>query len=388
MKKSYFILSLVIVLVLSVAIIAYGTWLNQQGEFQIAKRMEERTLQLRGAKAELRTLYPRIVLDTINLTSDEMADAVALIDGRITDIYVDKNSYVNKGDTIFVVVNESIPLQIKEAESGIMKARAALRQAENDYQRYTRLREKDAASVQQYDAALAQYEAALASLDEMETRKAQLLVQSSRQYVTAPVDGKVLVLYRQQGAYVAAGTALALVGNFRYLYFSTPVEDETVTRLNINQQAELTFEDSDFQKVFNTNYEAGNLGSEQTFTAQIIEITPPLSEPAAIRSVRWQIDNSSGLLEPQTYGGVTFRLSEGHKCLTVPLSSIIDRQNTEVFVVKDDNTLEKRKVKIGIEDDKFIEILGGLSAGEIVVTSGVKGLEDNAKVSVTLEEVQ
>lgn len=87
---------------------------------------------------------------------------------------------------------------MKEAESGIAKALAALRQAENDYQRYSRLIEKDATSVQQYDAAVAQYEAAKASLDEMETRKAQLLVQSSRQYVTAPVDGKVLVLYRNK----------------------------------------------------------------------------------------------------------------------------------------------------------------------------------------------
>ncbi len=68
-------------------IIAYGTWLNYQGEFQIAKRMEERTVQLKGAKAELRTLHPQIVLDTINLTSDEMADAVALIDGRIEAVY-------------------------------------------------------------------------------------------------------------------------------------------------------------------------------------------------------------------------------------------------------------------------------------------------------------
>ncbi|MBQ7476083.1 MAG: efflux RND transporter periplasmic adaptor subunit [Selenomonadaceae bacterium] len=388
MKKSYFILSLAIVLILSVAIIAYGTWLNQQGEFQIAKRMEERTLQLRGAKAEFRTLQPKIVLETINLTSDEMADAVALIDGRIEEIYVDKNSYVNSGDLICSVVNENISSQIKEAESGIMKARATLRQAENDYQRYVRLREKDATSLQQYDAALAQYEAALASLDEMETRKAQLPIQSSRQQVTAPVDGKVLVLYRQQGAYVSAGTALALVGNFRYLYFSTPVEDQTVTRMNINQQAELIFDDSDFQKVFNTNYEAGNLGSAQTFTARIMEITPPLSQPAAIRSVRWQIDNSSGLLEPQTYGGVTFRLSEGHKCLAVPLPAIIDRENTEVFVVKNDSTIERRKVQIGIEDDDFIEILGGLKEGEVVVTSGMKGLEDNAKVSITLEEFQ
>ncbi len=149
----------------------------------------------------------------------------------------------------------------------------------------------------------------------------------------------------------------------------------------------LTFADSDFQKIFNTNYEAGNLGSAQTFTAQIMEITPSLSKPAVIRSVRWQIDNSSGLLEPQNYGGVTFRLSEGHHCLTISLSAIIDRNDSEVFVVKEDGTLERRKVKTGIEDDKFIEILSGLSANEIVVTSEMKGLKDDAKVSITLEEV-
>ena len=212
-------------------------------------------------------------------------------------------------------------------------------------------------------------------MDEIETRKAQLLVQFSRKYVTAPIDGKVLVLYRQQGAYVSAGTAPTPVGNFRYLYFSTPVEDQTVARMNINQQAVLTFDDSDFQKVFNTNYEAGNLGSAQTFTAQIMDITPPLSQPVAIRSVRRQIDNSSGLLETQNSSGVAFKLSEGHSCLTIPLSAITDRKDIEVFVVKADNTLEKRKVQTGIEDNKFIEILGGLSAGEVVVTSGMKGLE-------------
>ncbi len=93
-------------------------------------------------------------------------------------------------------------MQIKESESGIAKAQAALLQAENDCTRYKRLIEKY--------AAVAQYEAAK-SLEEMETRKEQLLIQSARQNVIASVDGKILVLYRQQGAYVSAGTSLALV---------------------------------------------------------------------------------------------------------------------------------------------------------------------------------
>ena len=44
MKHSYFIVALVIVLMLSFGLIYYGAYLNDQGEVQIAKRMEERTL--------------------------------------------------------------------------------------------------------------------------------------------------------------------------------------------------------------------------------------------------------------------------------------------------------------------------------------------------------
>lgn len=385
MKHSYFIAALVVVLMLSFGLIYYGAYLNDRGEVQIAKRMEERTLPLVGAKVSTRSINPRIVLDSINLYSNEMTDAVALIDGRITQVLVDKNTRVATGDTLFVIENESIPLKLQEAESSILKAKAALRQAENDFKRYMRLRDQDATTAEKFDAAEAQYNAASAELAASETRKQQLMVQDARQQVISPISGKVLVLYRQLGAYVQAGTSLALVGDFSKLYFSTPVEDETSSRMMIGQRAELVFVNNDFNKVFNTNYEAGNQGSNQRFTAQITEIVPDPSQPAAIRNVFWQVDNESGLLEPQTYGGVSFKLIQPHQCLAVPLKAMADTSHSTVFVVKADNTLERRKVKTGADDGEFIEVLEGLDVGEVVVTSGMQGLEDGTKVSITLE---
>ena len=385
MKHSYFIIALVTVLLLSFGIIYYGAYLNDQGEVQISKRMEERTLPLAGAKVSTRSINPRIVLDSINLYSNEMTDAVALIDGRITGVLVDKNTQVNKGNPLFIIENENIPLKLQEAESSILKAKAALRQAENDYKRYIRLRDQDATTAEKFDAAEAQYNAASAELEASETRKQQLLVQDARQQVISPISGKVLVLYRQLGSYVQAGTSLALIGNFNKLYFSTPVEDETSSRMLIGQKAELVFANNDFKKVFNTSYEAGNQGSNQRFTAQITEIVPDPSQPAAIRNVFWQVDNESGLLEPQTYGGVSFKLIQPHQCLAVPLRAMIDMSRSSVFVVKADNTLERRPVKTGTDDGEFIEVLEGLSADEIVVTSGMQGLTEGAKVSITLE---
>ena len=85
MKRPFF-LGLGTILILIIALIVYGTYLNQRGESQIAERMSDRTIPLRGAKVQMRQLKPRLALDTLNLYSNKMADAVALLDGRITSM--------------------------------------------------------------------------------------------------------------------------------------------------------------------------------------------------------------------------------------------------------------------------------------------------------------
>ncbi len=384
--KRYFMAGLGIVLALSLGAIFYGAWLNERGEYQITRRMEERRLTLHGAKAAARPLSPQLTVNSVNLFSNDMADAVALVDGRIVECHVPKGSFVRRGDVIFTLENENIPLQIQEAESNILQAQAELKRAENNYARYQILKAHDAASAQQFDEAEAAFLSAQSHLGVAEAKAAQLRVQESRQQVVAPIDGKVLVLYRQQGAYVQGGSSLALVGDFRFLYFTSPVEDEAARHLLIGQEAELIFQSKDFKKVYGTDYAAGNLGSRQTFTATIAKITPSLDQPAAMRNILWQVDNSSGLLEPQTYGGVSFHSKRSHGALTVPLAAMADNDHKSVFIVKDDGTIERRPVHTGADDGTYIEVLSGLSEGEIVVTSGMEGLTDGAHAEIILDD--
>ncbi len=383
--KKYFMIGLAIVLALSLGAIFYGAWLNERGEFQIARRMEERRLTLHGARAAIRSLHTRIVANALNLYSNDMADAVALVEGRIVESRAPKGSRVRQGDTLFVLQNENIPLQIQEAESNILQAQANLRRAENNYRRYQILKASDAASAQQYDDAEATYFSAEAALQVAEAKLEQLRVQEARQEVKAPIDGRVLVQYRQQGAYVQGGTSLALVGNFDHLYFTASVEDKDARRLSRGMEAELVFSSKDFKKVYGTDYAAGNLGSQQVFTAVVTEIRPPLSEPAAMRSVLWQVDNHSGLLEPQTYGGVSFQARQSHDALTVPISALSEGNEKAVFVGREDGTVERRPVKTGTSDGTYVEVLSGLSAGEVVVISGTEGLTDGMFAEIVLD---
>ena len=383
--RKYFIAGIAIILALSVGTIYYGASLNQRGESHIMQRLEENRLEVPGTKAVVREIRAKVKLPTVTLHTGAMIDVVALIEGRIVSSLVSKNGLVHKGDVIFVIENEKIALQLKEAEAGVLKARSELKRTENNYNRYLQLRAANAISISQFDEAEAAYVAAQANMEAAESKRDQLIVQDSRQSVTAPIDGRIIVIYRQQGAYVNEGTSLAMVGDFSSLYFVVPMEDENARYLSIGQEVDLTFGKRAFQKAYNTEYEAGNLGNKQTFLATVQDITPPLTEPATIRNVFWQVVNTSGLLEPQTYGTVSFQFRQGHRCLAVPMIALTNDSRNSVFVVQSDGVIKKRAVKTGADDGEWIEITSGLEVGETVITGGIDGLTDGMSVSVALE---
>jgi len=383
--KKYYALGLALVLVCAVALIAYGMYLNKAGELKITERMDNRAIPLQGEKVAFRNIQPTFVLDTVNLYSEEMADAVALIDGRLTDAFIAKNDKVRQGQNLFMIVNEDIPLKIEQAQSGIARAEAQLANARSTYARYTRLMEKDATSKEKFEESEMQFRAAEAGLKEAVTVRDQLLVQEGRQQITAPIDGEVLILYRQIGSYVTAGTPIALIGNFGTLYFSMPIEDKFAKNIFVGENFELNFKNSAaLRKAYDTEFAAGNLGSEQSFPVKIREITPSLNKVAAMRKIVFEVDNRVGLLEQQTYNGVTLRVMSPRRALTVPLAAMTDTNKDAVFVVTADNTLERRAVRTGADDGSYIEITAGLREGETVVTSATTGLESGVKVEVTL----
>lgn len=414
--RKYFFITLAAISLLVIATIAYGAYLNSAGENQIAMRMADRTIPLQGAVAKTRSIRTRLVLDSINLYSNEMTDAVALLDGRITSVNVKKNTSVRAGDVLFNLTNEELPLKIKQAEidiikidseilkadSEIVKAQSYLARAKNDYARYARLRERDAVSREKFDEVTAMLQEAqvnfevaslqkkqvLAQRDSVVAQHQQLLLENSHSEVTAPIDGEILIIYKQLGSYVTAGTPLALVGNFRTLYFSIPVTDYVAKNFADAGTITIDFNRATFSKIYDTDFEAGNNGENQRFIASILEVSPAISQPAAMRTIIWQVNNKAGLLEPQTFNNVIIQTLSNNPCLTIPLAAMTDDSRTTVFVADENGILEKRNVTSGIDDGTFIEIISGLREGEVVVTSGVDGLADGMKADITLKETE
>ncbi len=386
MKRYYFI-GITVILVLAVALVGYGAWLNFSDENQIARRMEERALQITGAKAQKRELRPSLALDTVRLYSDKITDAVALTDGRIVRWAVAKNSPVRAGDLLLTMNNEQIPVRIQQAASAVRRAEAVLAQAVNSFHRQERLLARQATSQEKYEEAEAQYLAASEALTEAQAQYEQYQIQQQWLNVYSPVDGDVLLVYQREGSYVQAGMPVALVGDFSRMQFDTTLSNSDTRYLSVGTRVVLRFQDATtLQKAYGTGYAAGNHGSNPEVRARLVNIDPPPSEPADVRRTVWEIDNRSQIFEPMTYTGVTLETEAAHLCLTVPKQALLDSKMDAVFVVDADGILHRRNVVAGAKDEKSVEIISGLSEGEVVAMGRLDGLSDGQRVDIVMQK--
>ena len=388
--KKILLIGLAFTMSLVVGLMLYGAYLNHFGESKIMRRLEDRRITLVGDRAEFRRIHPMIHFDTMTLSSADMADTVSLIDGRIAAILVQRNDDVTQGQVICQLVNGEYGLKIQEIDSNIMEAEAKLRQARSDYERYQRLWKQEAASKEKLEETQTTYQALMTRVAALEAQREQLRLQESYQTVTAPITGKVLLIYQTAGAFVKAGTALILVGNNATLQFSKTMKDDAARWHAVGQQVGMSFLLEDFQKAYDTSYGVGNRGEKQDFTATVVSVDPPLDRPAEMRRVMWSVDNSSGVLDMKTYKNVELRSFEEYRCLTVPLVAVENPTGERplVFVLDAAGEIQIRDVTLGVRDKDYIEIRSGVSEGEIVITSGKEGLESGMKAEVQLGDAR
>ncbi len=95
----------------------------------------------------------------------------------------------------------------------------------------------------------------------------------------------------------------------------------------------------------------------------------PVSRTVRVRSA---MPNEDGRLRPGMFLTVTL-LKESVKAIMIPERALIPERSTQyVFVVDDNQRVERREVHIGRRRPGEVEILNGLSTGERVIVDGTQ----------------
>ena len=142
------------------------------------------------------------------------ADVVAVapdVSGLVTEIPVNDNQEVKRGDVLFRVDPERFQIALRQAEAIVDGKKAAAEQASADYERYAHLSEV-AASQQKVEAARSAQLQAAAELRRAAADRDLAKLNLERSAVRAQVNGLITNMNLRPGAFVTAGRGvLALI---------------------------------------------------------------------------------------------------------------------------------------------------------------------------------
>jgi RND family efflux transporter MFP subunit len=385
--KTFYFATTLIVLLLSAAFLGYGIHLNRTSDSYIETMLASRAVNLSGVKVSYRDLYPELRLDYADLRAGRQADAIARIDGLIEELYVSRGQDVKQGQPLCKIVNNDVRLSISRADTDIATAEASYFQAMSAVERNKRLAAKDAIPASELETSVSQMTAAKAELDAARITREQMEDQRKSLILTAPLSGAVIVAYQQAGNVVVKGAPVVMIADFTKMYSTVLVDDKKIRNLTPIEGGFSLFTDVSniTEKAFDSAAKS-SFDENTAFGVQISEIAPPLSESVPVRSLTLEIDNSLGVMEMGMYAGVVIRKNTPKRALAVPLSAIADRDNPSVCVSDAESRLAIRKIKTGVYDADYIEVLEGLEEGDAVIISGIGGLEAGMKVNVDFAE--
>ncbi len=118
------------------------------------------------------------------------------------------------------------------------------------------------------------------------------------------------------------------------------------------------------------------------FTGQVVYIYPYLEQQSRVIKVRLEFDNPAFELKPGMYANVSLESELQRDALLIPRQAYIDSGTRKVaFVDRGNGKFQPREIQVGVEaEGGMVEVLYGLDAGEVVVTSGQFLLDAESKL--------
>lgn len=309
------------------------------------------------------------------------------VPGTISRLYVKVGDSVEPGDILVELDPNDYALEVQKAEASLARAHAQARNATADYSRTRDLFENNNASREDLDAARAADESGKASVRAAtkELEIARLQLSYTRLY--AHQKGAIAEVPVEVNENVRAGKPVA------HLYSGGPPEVEVaipeayVAQIKRGNAVTVTFDalpGKEFAATV-TKVGVGATGGATTFP-----VTALLKEPdPTIRS---------GLAANMTF---TFGSRNNRPLIVVPMQAVgEDRQGRFVFILEHKGSergiVRRRPVSVGdlaqtqcqllgtlgTGKCEGLEILEGLKDSELVVTAGVKRLEDGQEVEL------
>lgn len=293
--------------------------------------------------------------DSIEALGTAQANEAVTITAKVTETVVGVN--FEDGDLV-EAGQVLVDLSGKAELAGLEEARAALRDAEQQFRRGQELAQRQLIAGSQLDAQRATLDAARARLDAVRARL-------SDRVIIAPFAGMLGFRRVSPGSLVTPGTVIASLDDISLIKLEFAVPETFFAILKQGQDVlarSAAFPGEEFRGVL------------RSISSRIDPVTRAVS-------VRAEVPNPEHRLRPGML--MTVRLFQPpRQALVLPEISVVQvGQQSFVYRVGDGDQVERVDVRLGQRRRGEVEVISGLAAGDRVVVDGTGKLRPGAHVS-------
>lgn len=169
----------------------------------------------------------------------------------------------------------------------------------------------------------------------------------------SPVDGVLMKKNVVVGARSMPGDELYRLADVSTVWVIADVPEQDIGRIKTGDKAAISV----------------RAYPGQTFTGDVAFILPELNAQTRTASVRIELPNPGHKLLHGMFADVVIDTARSGETIAVPASAIIDSGNRQVAIVQvGEGKFKPTEVKLGRRGAGFVEVLEGLSEGEMVVS--------------------
>lgn len=286
----------------------------------------------------------------------QQATLAAQTAGRVVELPVDVNDYVQTGDVLVRFTDVQQRSGRAQAAAGLRAARAQSAEADAEYRRIADLAARRLVARSQLDQTTARRDAARAALAAAEAGMEQAGEQVDHTVVRAPYPGLVTQRHVEVGETVVPGQPLISGLSLGQLRVEVQVPQADIASIRRHKAARVRLPDG------------------RDLEAREVVVFPAANPQTLAATVRIELPESETRLMPGNTVKVLFRLDQEER-LMLPLAALVRRgEIAAVYVVSSGGGVVLRQVRTGKVVDDKVEVLAGLVPGEAIALDPVAAL--------------